>query len=212
MKKLIYSFAMMAFLASCQSGPEGDKATVSDTQEAASTSNGTTYAVDTQNSTLTFIGTKPVGTHTGELKISEGSLNVENGTILGGSFTIDMTKIVSKDADTNYSFKLIGHLQSPDFFDTGKFPTSKFVVTACTPLTNDSTATHTISGNLTLKDSTRNISFPATVAMTDAGLTAKADFIIDRTQWGLFYGNDKSLGDKFIYPEVKLILDLKANK
>lgn len=212
MKKTIYALAMIAFMASCQNGPEGDKAVVGNTQQASSEVNGQAYTVDTAVSTVTFIGTKPVGTHTGEMKIAGGSLNVGNGNITGGSFNIDMTRITSKDPDTNYSYKLIGHLQSPDFFDTGKFPVSKFEITACNPLANDSNATHTISGNLTLKDSTRNVTFPAKVVISESGLTANAAFIIDRTQWGLFYGNDKSLGDKFIYPEVKLLLNLKANK
>ncbi|MBK8329991.1 MAG: YceI family protein [Bacteroidetes bacterium] len=85
-------------------------------------------------------------------------------------------------------------------------------MTNCTALTNDSNATHTFSGNLTLKDSTKNVTFPAKVTMNDATITAVADFNIDRTQWGLFYGNDKSLGDKFIYPEVKIKLNINAKK
>jgi polyisoprenoid-binding protein YceI len=212
MTKLIYPVLLLALFASCQDAPEGDQAKVADTQEAAAATGGNTYTVDTQNSAVTFVGTKPTGTHTGEMKLSSGTFNVDNGNITSGTFTIDMTKIVSKDADTNYSFKLIGHLQSPDFFDVAKFPGSKFEVTACTPLTNDSMATHAISGNLTLKDSTKNVTFPAKVAITETGLSATADFIIDRTQWGLFYGNDKSLGDKFIYPEVKLQLNIQAKK
>jgi polyisoprenoid-binding protein YceI len=212
MKKFLFALSMPVIMLSCQSGPEGEEAKVADTQTAATSTSGNTYNIDLQNSTVTFIGTKPVGTHTGEMKLSNGMLTVENGNISSGSFTIDMTKITSKDADTNYSFKLIGHLQSPDFFDVAKYPGSKFEITGCTPLANDSNATHAISGNLTLKDSTKNVTFPAKVTVTDTELSAVADFNIDRTQWGLFYGNDKSLGDKFIYPEVKLQLNVKATK
>jgi polyisoprenoid-binding protein YceI len=73
-------------------------------------------------------------------------------------------------------------------------------------------ATHIISGNLKLKDSTKNISFPAKVEITDASVTAVADFNIDRSTWGLSYGADKSLGDKFIRPEVNIKLNITAKK
>ncbi len=212
MKKILYSIAFISLIASCQNAPEGENASTTDKQEAAKATGGSVYTVDNVTSSVTFIGTKPVGTHTGLMHLSTGSLNVENGNITGGSFNVDMTKIESKDADTNYSFKLIGHLLSPDFFDAAKYPTAKFEITKCEALTNDSTGTHRISGNLTLKDSTKNVTFPAKVSITDAGVSATADFNIDRTQWGLHYGNDKSLKDKFIYPEVKIMLNIQAKK
>jgi polyisoprenoid-binding protein YceI len=212
MKKLIYSFAIISLIASCQSAPDGETANAGDKQEASKSEGGTTFNVDNAASTLTFVGTKPVGTHAVLLHFTNGSLNVENGNISSGNFTIDMGKMESKDADTNYSFKLIGHLASPDFFDAAKYPTSKFEITACEALTNDSTGTHRISGNLTMKDSTKNVTFPAKVSITETGLSATADFNIDRTQWGLHYGNDKSLQDKFIYPEVKILLNIQAVK
>ena len=103
-------------------------------------------------------------------------------------------------------------MKSADFLDTEKFPTAKFEITSVAPLANDSSATHTISGNLTLKDSTKNISFPAKLTVADNNLQAQANFNIDRTLWGLYYGNDKSLGDKFIRPEVNIKLNITANK
>ncbi|MCG7859338.1 YceI family protein, partial [Flavihumibacter sediminis] len=92
------------------------------------------------------------------------------------------------------------------------FPTASFVITGVEPITGDSTATHKISGNLTLKDSTKNVSFPAQVTVAETGVKAAANFNIDRTQWGMFYGNDQSLGDKFIRPEVNIKLNINANK
>jgi polyisoprenoid-binding protein YceI len=211
MKKTILSLAVIAFMASCQSAPDGETAKTADTQEAAKAT-GAAYKVDVANSTVSFLGTKPVGTHTGDFKLTDGNVNVENGNITSGSFTIDINSMKMTDKDTAYMGKLLGHLLSGDFFEATKYPTSKFEITACEAVTGDANATHKISGNLTLKDSTKNVSFPAKVDLTDAGLKATADFNIDRTQWGLFYGNDKSLGDKFIYPEVKITLNISATK
>lgn len=212
MKKVILSLTALAFFAACQNAPEGDTAQTADTQTVATDSNGTVYNVDLATSSVGFLGTKPVGTHAGEFKLTEGSLTVANGNITAGNFTIDVNSMTIKDADTNGAYKLVGHLLSPDFFDAAKFGTAKFAVTACEAVTGDTNATHKISGNLTLKDSTKNVSFPAKVTVSDAGVTATASFNIDRTQWGLFYGNDKSLGDKFIYPEVKISLNIATKK
>ncbi len=212
MKKLIYSLAFISMMGSCQNAPEGETAKTSEKQETAAPATGTTYNVDIAASTINFLGTKPIGTHNGLMHLKDGKLIVGNGTITGGSFTIDMSKMEIQDKDTAYSYKLVGHLLSPDFFDAAKYPTSKFEITKCEVLTNDSTGTHRISGNLTMKDSTKNVTFPAKISITDAGVTATADFIIDRTQWGLHYGNDKSLKDKFIYPEVKIKFNIQAKK
>lgn len=211
MKQTILALATLAFLASCQSAPEGETAQTADTQQAAAAS-GTGFKVDVTQSAVGFLGTKPVGTHSGEFKLSEGSLSVENGNISGGSFMINVKSMRITDKDTAYSGKLLGHLLSGDFFEAEKYPSAKFEITACEAITGDSAATHKISGNLTLKDSTKNVSFPAKVELSETALKANASFNIDRTQWGLFYGNDKSLGDKFIYPEVKITLNIAANK
>lgn len=211
MKKIIYALAIAVAFASCQSAPEGEKAQTSETKEVAQTS-GATYKADIANSVVGFVGTKPVGTHNGEFKLSDGSISVENGNITGGSFTIDINSLKITDKDTAFTGKLTGHLLSEDFFKSSQYGTAKFEITSCEALNNDPAGTHKLSGNLTLRDSTQNVSFPAKVTLGENDLNATAEFVIDRTKWGMFYGNDKSLGDKFIYPEVKIMLNLKANK
>lgn len=213
MKKTLFTFAVIALLASCQSAPEGETAQTDHKQEEAK-GTGTVFNIDKTNSKVSFVGTKPVGTHQGDFKLTDGNFTINEGNITAGNFMIDVSSmnITDDGIDDESKGKLSGHLSSEDFFNVAKYPTAKFVVTSCTPLSNDTNGTHTVSGNLTLRDSTKNVSFPAKVTITENNATATADFNIDRTQWGLFYGNDKSLGDKFIYPEVKIKLDIKASK
>ena len=73
-------------------------------------------------------------------------------------------------------------------------------------------ATHTIKGNLTLKDSTKNISFPAKVIVDNKSATATADFKIDRTQWGLNYKGPNNPADWVISKDVNIKLAIAATK
>lgn len=99
---------------------------------------------------------------------------------------------------------LLEQLRSPDFFSVDSFPISRFVITDIKPL-NDSTLTHTISGNLTIKGITNNISFPARVVMSTSSVHAKASFIIDRADWDIRFGS------KTFYPELIPIKTISNN-
>lgn len=69
-------------------------------------------------------------------------------------------------------------------------------------------ATHTISGNLTLKNVSKNISFPAKIVLKNGKVMATADFNIDRTQWGMTYRADKSVQDKLINSIVNIRFEI----
>lgn len=219
---IVLAFVMLGFFAACTQAPEADKAKTEEKKEpqtAASTD--VAMAVDTQASKITWLGTKPTGQHTGTFNVKAGKLNVKGDQITAGKFIIDIASLNVTDEGMDEKTKgdLAGHLLSGDFFDAEKHPTATFVVTGAQPYKapSDSTkkamlegATHTISGNLSLKDSTKNVTFPAVVSMNNGMLKAKANFNIDRTQWGMFYGSDKSLGDKFIRPTVNIGFDIVA--
>lgn len=219
MKKIILSVATLAMLAACNNTPNADKAEAGDKQAAAS-ADGTVFTIDS-NTTVQWTGTKAVGAHTGTFGLKEGTLSVKDGVITAGSFTLDITSLNNKDLanDTVSKAKLEGHLKSPDFFDVAKFPTATFVITGVEPFKLDSAANkevvlkdanYTIKGNFTLKDSTKNISFPAKITITDDKLNAVADFNIDRTQWGLNYKGPNNPQDWFIRKEVNLKLNITA--
>ena len=212
---LFLATALIA-LYSCQSAPKADNANTTDKQQVAST-NGNLFTIDT-TSTITWVGTKPIGQHTGTFKLDSGAIVISNNMLTGGNFIIDVVSLNSTDMSGDYKAKLDGHLKSADFFEVEKFPTAKFEITKVEAFDSTKTksllpgATHLISGNLTLKSNTKNITFPAVVNINDDAIDAKANFNIDRTQWGMSYGNDQSLQDKFIRPEVNIQLDIKARK
>ena len=204
-------------LASCQDAPEADSAEASEAQNVEQAA-GTNYAADVKQSKVEWIGTKPVGQHHGTFTLENGTLVVSGDDLTGGLFTINIKSMTADDQTEEYNQKLTGPLLSADFFDAENHPTGTFEITSVTEgVENAETlvmqdATHMITGNLTLKGITKSITFPAKVDMTGGNVTADANFNIDRTQWDMVYGNDKSLGDKFIRPEVNLQVHLVANQ
>jgi polyisoprenoid-binding protein YceI len=220
MKKILsLSFVVASIVfVSCNSAPKADEAKTEDQQEVAA-AEGASYKVDS-NQTVQFIGTKPVGQHQGTFNIKEGEFFVKNDALVtGGKLVIDINSLQVTDADTSGAYKLKGHLLSPDFFDAAANGTATFEITSVEPYTPDSTnkivldgATNTVKGNLTLKGVTKNVTFPAAITVTPATVTARANFNVNRTDWGLVYGNDQSLGDKFIRPEVNISFSITANK
>jgi polyisoprenoid-binding protein YceI len=213
----------MAFLAAavvlvaCDNAPKGDQAMVSNKQQAAAPAKGQTFTVDTTASSVRFVGNGVGKNHPGTFHLSNGMLAVADNSISGGKFTINMASMQLEEQAEMFQTKLKGHLQSPDFFDVSKWGTATFEITDVKPYAatgSDSSvvtgANHIVSGNFTMKDSTKNITFPAKIDVAGNSLKALANFDINRTLWGIRYGNDKSLGDKFISETVNVQLNLKA--
>ena len=209
-------FATTATL-SCTDAPEADSADATEAREVGD-NQGNKYTVNTNESTLEWIGTKPTGQHHGTLKIKEGYLTVDDNNIKGGKFIIDVKSLTPDDQDEEGNKKLQAHLLSADFFDSEKYPDAIFEITGVGQATGNTDnrimkdATHEITGNLQLKDVTKSISFPAKITIAGDHVEADANFNIDRTQWGMNYRSDKSLGDKMIGSDVNLKLHLVADK
>ncbi len=217
MKKILAMLTGAAlFFAACQSAPEADEA-VTEEAQATTAIDGIAYPIDLATTNIGWIGTKANGQHNGSFKVTEGTLAVKDGSLTGGNFTIDVSSLTVLDLEGEDKGKLEGHLKSGDFFMVDSFPTAKFEITGVSPYdatTSESKldgATHSISGNLTLRGETKNVTFPAMVGIEGNSVTAKADFNIDRTQWGLNYKGPNNPADWFIAKEVNLKLDVKAN-
>lgn len=213
---ILYSVAACIAIAACDNTPKGDNATITEEQKASEVK-GQTFVVDTANSSIRFIGNGVGKNHPGKFKISSGTVAISGNEITGGNFVIDVKSLDLEQKGDMYDNKLRPHLLSGDFFDADKFSTAKFEITHVEPYKpNDKDtsivrgANFNVSGNLTIKDVTKNITFPAHVDLDAVTLKAKADFDIDRTQWKMNYGNDKTLGDKFISEKVNIELDLQA--
>lgn len=211
-------FSSLFIIQSCSDAPQGDKAAITEKQQA-SEATGQTFIVDTIASRIRFNGHGVGKNHPGVFRLSSGNVAVANNQITGGEFTINIRSMELEEKGGMFDEKLRPHLMSGDFFDADKFGTAKFVITNVTPYKANATdtsivegANFSISGNFTLKGTTKNISFPARVDLDGNTLKAKGNFDIDRRQWQMNYGNDKTLGDKFISETVNIELDLQAKQ
>jgi len=172
----------------------------------------TTFMVDTEQSEIKWNGKKVTGEHFGNINLASGSLIWNNDQISGGEFVIDMSSITCSDlTDAGTNAKLVNHLKSDDFFGVEKFPNAKFVITS---INKDQDDTYNVTGDLTIKENTNEISFPAQINMQDKKLNATANITIDRSKYDVRYGSGSffdNLGDKMIYDDFNLDLNLVAS-
>lgn len=216
---LLLALTALLLFSACSDAPKGDQVKIGSAEKAAQAS-GQTYMIDTSTSRIHFVGNGVGKNHPGNFHLKSGSVAVSNNQITGGEFVLDIKSMVLEQQGAMIKEKLGPHLMSGDFLDAGKFNTAKFVITQVTPYQPGAGADTSIvqganfnvSGNLTIKEDTKNITFPAKIDLDGNTLKAKSNFNIDRTQWRINYGNDKTLGDKFISETVNIRLDLDAKK
>ncbi|MDF2158529.1 YceI family protein [Algoriphagus sp. CAU 1675] len=232
------TFVLAAALLAYACNKPADTVETTEAQEVAEVT-GTTLSLKTNESTIAWTGYKPAGKHFGKIPATEGFVAVAGNEITGGSFKFDIPGLTIEDMEAGSEFhgKLYTHLQSADFFDAANHPEATFEITSVEPFTSNDqitdkeefvseytpasdsslspeAPTHWVSGNLTMRGTTKNIKFPAAISIENGAVSAKAGFNIDRTAWGLAYGDEATAADKakdqFIYNSVSLVLDVKA--
>lgn len=167
--------------------------------------------INTEVSSVNWVGKKVTGQHNGSINIKGGTLNLHDGHLSGGTIVIDMASITCEDLkDEGYNKKLVGHLNSPDFFDVAKNQTATLKIIGVKVVEGKK---HMISGMLTIKGITKAINFPATVDMKDGKLGAYAEIKVDRTLYDIKYGSGKffeGLGDKMVDDEFTIKFKIAA--
>ena len=212
MKKMMLLVVVVIATLSCKKNAT-NLVEVSDSKMVSnSTAKG--LKVNVSNSSVNWKGFKPSGEHYGTISTFEGVIKLEEGNLVGGSFSFDMNSIKDLDmpADNEYNAKLVGHLKSADFFDVEKFPTAKFEITSVNKVADKLN----ISGNLTIKETTKNITISASLISNGGTTTLKSEvFTIDRTDFDVRYGSKKffdNLKDKFINDEFEMSFEVVVSE
>jgi len=216
MKNLfLKAFAIVALITFTSCGDKAKEAETKKAEDAAvAKASSTNYIVDLEKSSIEWKGFKPTGSHNGTIALKEGKLDVNDKTIESGRFVIDMNSIVVTDipAEEEGNAKLKGHLTSADFFDVETYPIASFEVTGIETVEGKTM----LSGNLTMKDKTNNISIAVNTSINEDSMSLTSEtFTIDRSKWNIKYGSKSffdNLGDKFINDDMELKVTLVANK
>lgn len=219
MKKLIYlSIALSLFAVSCKNDqkaknetkPVEEKKLTVEAVESTQTFDAT-HTADLENSKITWHGYKPTGKHHGSVNLKKGMLAYDDKGLKDAYFEVDMGSIIVEDipADDEYNAKLMNHLKSADFFDVAKYPVASFKMTE---VVKSEDGTYQITGDFTIDEVSKSVSFPATLESTEHGMLFKAEKVqLDRTDYGIKYKSKKffdNLKDKFINDEFDFAFEV----
>ncbi len=172
----------------------------------------TTWVLDPMHSEIQFKAKHLViSTVTGNFKGFDGKVVSENEDFIDADidFTIDVASI-----DTNQQQR-DDHLRSADFFEVEKYPKMKFKSTSFKKVSEDE---YTLTGDLTIKDITRPVTFKVEYGgtATDFYGNFKAGFEvigkISRKEFGLQWNAITEAGAIVVGDEIKLTMNVQFIK
>ena len=162
---------------------------------------GTRWNVDKVHSNVGFaVKHMVVSTFRGRFEHFDATLT--DGKLVG---TVDVSSIVVKDEN------LAAHLQSPEFFDTERYPEISFAST----LVRVEDGSLVVDGELTIKGVTRpieargSITEPVVTFGDVAKVGVELEAIVDRTEYGLSWNAPLPKGGFALANEVKLLVELE---
>jgi len=153
----------------------------------------------------------------GKIMLQSANVSVNAGVVESAEVVVEMSTLTVENFkdDAEKTEYLRGHLVSPDFFNVAENPTAMFEL-ASIESASEGDYNSVVTGNLTILDSTKSISFNANVNATDELVTISSEqFAIDRTMWGMNYNVEGSEGvpaDRLIANEVGFIINVKVTK
>ncbi len=179
------------------------------------------YIVNTDHSTVKWTGFKIGSEHSGQVAIQEGNLLMEEGKLKGAKLVLDMRTITCEDlVDEEKNAKLVGHLKSPDFFNTAVDTFATYVIHKTIPYGKEQVKdqeyfkeTYKVVGDLTIKGITKPLKTQVIIYDYGSSISGVARLRIDRSDFDVKYGSGSffdDLGDKIIYDEILLDVSISA--
>ncbi|NLN91897.1 MAG: YceI family protein, partial [Candidatus Hydrogenedens sp.] len=174
-------------------------------EEAASGAVETFVIEDNDDSFIEWVGYKSLlGTRLsmkGGFMEFEGTITVVDDAPDESSveLTIDLTELYSENVI------LTRVLKAEFFFAVDKYPTAHFISSKVEPVEGNE---YTVTGNLTMRDKTVGIQFPAVIERRGDQAFASAEFTIDRSHWGVGFDEWEEF---VILNEVVLSFEVLAN-
>ncbi|WP_270087235.1 YceI family protein [Sphingobacterium sp. SYP-B4668] len=203
----IYFLPVFLLMFSCIGKHTSDapKAIVNPVIENSEDVKADTLRMNVQKSVIHWIATEMRGARrrTGIFSFKNGFFLTRNDELVGGNFIVAMETIDVTDMPTHEIIarnNLLNHLKSVDFFNIVEYPQSVLELTNIQKVGSDSLR---ISGNLSIREVTKNIKFFA----YQKDSVFRANFTFNRFDWNIAYEGswaDKTLVDK----DVELIIEI----
>lgn len=211
MNRLYYTLLPLLVL-SCIDKHKSDaqKVTTSPIVEHSVEIEADTIKMNIEKSKINWIATEMRGTkrRTGTISFKDGLFLSKNGEIVGGEFIVDMETMDVTDVPVHEKIarkNLLNHLKSDDFFNVTHYPISTLKMTNVEKNKDDSLK---ISGNLTIREVTKNIEF---FAHQEDG-KFRTSFTFNRLDWNIAYEGswaDKTLVDKDVELTIEIEMESK---
>ena len=194
---------MLTTIASCNLNTSQSESSNDTALQASDAS----YTINPDQSIIVWTGREvTTSKHFGNIYFASGQFEVKSGLISSGEFVVDMTTIDNQDLPEERRARLEAHLKSDDFFSVESHPTALLSILSSESM---SEGKWLVSGELTIKTFTHPVEFE----MLNSNDGWKANLVFDRSKYevkfrsGTFFEN---LGDKLIYDDIELAINLKT--
>ena len=194
---------MLTALTSCNLNTSQSESSNDNVLQASDAS----YTINPDQSIIVWTGREvTTSKHFGNIYFASGQFEVKSGLISSGEFVVDMTTIDNQDLPEERRARLEAHLKSDDFFSVESHPTALLSILSSESLADGKWL---VSGELTIKTFTHPVEFE----MLNSNDGWKANLVFDRSKYevkfrsGTFFEN---LGDKLIYDDIELAINLKT--
>jgi len=141
------------------------------------------------------------GTRKGGWAVYDGTVELDGQNFETAKINIEVDMTSAYTDDSTLTDKMKG---DEHFFQPGKFPKSSFKSTAI----KKTDAGYDVTGDFTIRDVTKSVTFPATVTFEGDKLTATATFEMKRQDYNVNY--DSAAKDFMIQDNAKMNLVIVA--
>lgn len=212
MKKiLLYSVSALFFLAASAFAVVNTGAHTVVDHAVVAPADSATWVVDKAHSRIKFsVSHLLVSQVEGSFRLFEGSMESAREDFSDARivFTIDAASI-----DTENEMR-DNHLKNDDFFNTEKYPSIRFESTSFQPIGGNQ---YQLTGNLTIRDVTRPVTFDVTyggAAATSSGtrLGFKAKTTINRFDYNIKFNRLTETGGLMVGKEVDIVVNVELKK
>jgi polyisoprenoid-binding protein YceI len=176
---------------------------VTESAAGSAAEQGARWSVNYAESRLGFSATQTGKSFDGEFEKFDASIAFDPANLAASSIdvTIDMTSAKTGDRQRDAA------LPGSDWFKAKDFPTARFTSTNVEQTGEGAYVAH---GRLTIRDATRDLDLPFTLAIDGDEATSTGAIVLTRTDYGV--GQGEFASDEWVGFEVKVTVDITATR